>query len=462
MWTRQSLGRYSGPMTVGSKAGEAVGAVLNGQWKLVRLVGEGGLAGVYEADGLQGQGKRAIKLLHPHFRSEQVIMERFYAEAQACFSLRHPHIAAVESYAYAEDGSPYIVMELLVGISIEDFLLQQQPMTPEQASPILYGMLQALAVAHARGIVHRDLKPANLFLVPDESGQYAVKVLDFGIAKVMDLAGGMGSKTRTGAILGTPGYMSPEQVKNAKGVDSRADLWAAGVVLYELLSGEHPFGMADQLARMVAVLRDPPKPIGQISPELAYWEPFFAKAIARDAAERFQSAEEMAERLRQVAQGTPARFVPEGLQTVALPMMPDLLRQHGGVLQPQGVVSPAAAQAAAPAPVTHPSPAAPASTYTAGQPSVVNPPVAAPPTAPGSAPAVVPMAPPAGAYPGGSTQVSEARPPGIPTLASDIPAVHIVDAADPESAALVWWGVVLVGAACFAAGVLLGYVIGAG
>src|SRR5262245_32869116 len=213
-------------MAVAPTAGDAVGAILNGQWKLLRLIGEGGLAAVYEAEGLSGQGRRAIKLLHPHFRSQPQIMERFYAEAQACFTLRHPHIAVVESYAYAEDGSPYIVMELLHGMSLEAFLAKKQPMPPEQASPIVFGILQALGAAHARGIVHRDLKPANLFLVPDAQGQFTVKVLDFGIAKVMDVAGGMGSKTRTGAVLGTPGYMSPEQVKNAKAVDTRSDLWA--------------------------------------------------------------------------------------------------------------------------------------------------------------------------------------------------------------------------------------------
>jgi serine/threonine-protein kinase len=108
--------------------GEAVGAVLNRQWRLTRLIGEGGLAAVYEADGLQRQGKRAIKMLHPQFHSMPGIVERFYVEGKTCFSLRHPHIASVESYAYAEDGSPYLVMELLRGMSLEEFLARGQPM----------------------------------------------------------------------------------------------------------------------------------------------------------------------------------------------------------------------------------------------------------------------------------------------------------------------------------------------
>ena len=177
------------------QAGEAGGAIINGQWKLIRLIGEGGLAAVYEAHGQQGQGERAIKMLHPQFIGNRNIVERFHAEAKACFSLRHPHIAVVEAYAYAEDGSPYLVIELLKGASLQAFLSRKQPMAASMAAPIIYGVLQALSVAHGRGIVHRDLKPANLFLVP-QNNEYTVKVLDFGVAKVMDVAGGMGSKTR--------------------------------------------------------------------------------------------------------------------------------------------------------------------------------------------------------------------------------------------------------------------------
>jgi serine/threonine-protein kinase len=417
-------------MAVAPSAGDAVGAILNGQWKLVRLIGEGGLAAVYEAEGAKEPGRKAIKLLHPHFRSQPQIMERFYAEAQACFTLRHPHIAVVESYAYAEDGSPYIVMELLQGMSLETFLAKKQPMPPEQAAPIVFGILQALGAAHARGIVHRDLKPANLFLVPDASGQFTVKVLDFGIAKVMDVAGGMGSKTRTGAVLGTPGYMSPEQVKNAKAVDARSDLWAVAVVFYEMLTCQHPYGQTDQLARMVAVLRDPPMPLTRVAPQLAAWEAFFHRALERDPERRFQSAEEMAEKVRELSQGTSARITP-GVQTVALPML------H------VRTVGPTSAMAAAP----------PASVQ------AQSPTTAAMPLYTPSRSAAPVQAPPAGAIPGTTTQVSDERPAGIPTLHSDMPPVHVIDAAEPEPLSLVWWGVALVGIGCFALGLMVGYLL---
>ncbi len=411
--------------------GEAVGAVLNGQWRLIRLIGEGGLAAVYEADGLHGQGKRAIKLLHPQFQSQPEIVERFYAEAQACFSLRHPHIAKVEAYAYAEDGSPYIVMELLLGMGLDDYLHKHPPLAAEQAAPILYGVLQALSVAHAGGIVHRDLKPANLFLVSTGAGEQTVKVLDFGIAKVMDLAGGMGSKTRTGAILGTPGYMSPEQVKNSKAVDARTDLWAAGVVLYEMLCHQHPFGEADQLSRMVAVLRDPPTPISKHAPALAFWDPFFERALAREADKRFQSAEEMAEQLRQVVQGVAGRFVPDGMQTVAIPLLPDMRADL-----------PASPPGAIPAEPTAPAPH--------GVPYHLGP-----------QPVVVPAPPAGSAYGGASkTVLSADKPAGTPTIASNPPNINVIMAAPERPVQWVWWAVLLVAFGCFASGLLMGYWLG--
>ena len=419
-------------------ADEAVGAILNGKWKLVRVVGEGGVAAVYEADGLQGQGKRAIKLLHRHFQSQPSIVERFYKEAKACFSLRHPHVASVEAYAYAEDGSPYLVMELLHGMSLHDYLLKKQPMSAEQAAPILYGILQALSVAHARGIIHRELKPENLFLVSDDKGEFVVKVLDFGIAKVMDLAGGMGTKTRTGAVLGTPGYMSPEQVRNAKAVDARSDLWAAGVVFYEMLACEHPYTATDQLSRMIAVLKDPHKPISEVNPALANWDPFFVSALARDPAERPQSAQEMAEQLRVLSQGTPARFVPDGMQTVAIPLMPHMLLH--------AISTPSAEPAGSAEISTGPgTPQGAVGQVAVGQVAVGQPAV-------GQAPMVGELRP-------SGTQISADKPDGTPTLVGHTPHVRIETASGPEAMRIVWWGAALIGVAGFAAGFVLGYLL---
>jgi serine/threonine-protein kinase len=166
-----------------------------------------------------------------------------------------------------------------------------------QAVPILQGILAGLAAAHAQGIVHRDLKPDNVFLTRSTDGTFVVKVLDFGIAKVMDAAGGMGSRTRTGMLLGTPAYMSPEQIKNARDVDQRADLWSAGVMFYEMLTGRVAFPAPTEYARLAAVLASEPEPLERIDASLAVLAPFLAIALRKNREERFPSALEMARAL---------------------------------------------------------------------------------------------------------------------------------------------------------------------
>lgn len=271
-----------------------VGAVLNGKWKLTKRLGEGGMGAVFAAEGTGGEGRRAIKILHPEYVNEPVILQRFFAEAYAAQQLQHPNVARVFEHAQAEDGSPYLVMELLEGIPLSEYVQPGQAIPVAQAAPIVYGVLQALMAAHTQSIVHRDLKPDNIFLVPDAAGRYTVKVLDFGIAKVMDAAGGMGSKTRTGMMLGTPGYMSPEQIKNAKAVDPRSDLWSVGVMFYEMLTGAEAFEAPTDFAKLTAVLTKEPKPISQVAPNLVGWQDFFNRAMAREPDGRFGSADDMA------------------------------------------------------------------------------------------------------------------------------------------------------------------------
>ncbi|MCC6521932.1 MAG: protein kinase [Polyangiaceae bacterium] len=493
-------------MSAGS--GDAVGAVLNGTWRLRSLIGEGGLAAVYEAEGLQGQGLRAIKLLHLQFQSSPAVVDRFYNEAKAVYALRHPHIAGVEAYAYAEDGSPYIVMELLRGMSVEEFLARHQPMPLPQAITAMRGVLSALGAAHAHNIVHRDLKPANLFLVqrgPDEPP--FAKVLDFGIAKVIDLAGGMGSKTRTGALLGTPGYMSPEQVRDSKAVDARTDLWSAAVVFYELLTCQHPFGSADHLARMVAVLKDKPRPIAEVAPEHAPLQPFFDRGLARDPAQRFQSADEMDAALRAFERpsilppGT-RRVVP---RTEAFELVPERIVSPAGgtpavVPAAEPAVGARVAAAAAPqlpGPVPRavsitPAPSAQTPAALAHGGAAAGPTSGAQPLplgAPAAGPAVpavgwerpsdlpaadvgarfspVPLphgghgssfAPVAGSARPGVTQVSGERPDGAPVYSSSTPQVQVVSASD-ATPRVAWWVALLVGLGCLALGVLIGYVL---
>jgi eukaryotic-like serine/threonine-protein kinase len=277
-----------------------VGAVLNQRWRLTRVIGFGGLAVVYEAIGVQGEGTYAMKLLRPEFCGEPSIVERFVNEAAASARVVHPGIARVFEAQRAEDGTPYLVMELLEGQPLSA-RMNRGRMPVEQAAPIAHGILMALAAAHGAGVVHRDLKPDNVFLVRDVSGQVNVKVLDFGIARVVDAAGGLGRKTRTGMVLGTPGYMSPEQIKNSKDADHRSDLWAVGLLYYEMLTGVPAFPAENDFAKVTAALFSEPTSIQQVAPQYAHWAGFFQRAIAREPAARFQSATEMAQALWAVA-----------------------------------------------------------------------------------------------------------------------------------------------------------------
>jgi eukaryotic-like serine/threonine-protein kinase len=280
-----------------------VGAVLSRRWRLVQRLGAGGMGEVYAADPVDGGARVAVKILRPEYLAEPNVLSRFLEEASTCMRLVHPNIVRMMECASAEDGSPYLVMELLEGVPLGAYTANGGRVPIAQAVPILQGILAGLAAAHARGIVHRDLKPDNVFLTrarapgggPD--GTFVVKVLDFGIAKVMDAAGGMGSRTRTGMLLGTPAYMSPEQIKNARDVDQRADLWSAGVMFYEMLTGREAFPAPTEYARLAAVLAVEPEPLVHVDASLAPLGPFVARALQKNRDERFPSALEMAHTL---------------------------------------------------------------------------------------------------------------------------------------------------------------------
>ncbi|MEZ4375344.1 MAG: serine/threonine-protein kinase [Polyangiaceae bacterium] len=285
---------------------ELVGAVLNRTWKLVRVIGQGGLGIVYEAHHQSSTGAWAVKLLQHEFVEEETTVARFLAEAEAAKRMDHPGIVRVFEAQRAEDGTPYLVMELLSGQSLQS--LMTGPMAPRRAVAICSQLLDALDAVHRVGVIHRDVKPDNVFVLNSPDGEH-VKLLDLGLARVMDAAGGMSRKTKTGMMLGTPGYMSPEQIKNVKESDLRSDLWAVGVILYELLSGRQAFGAPTEFARMTAALTEPIVPLGTRAPELAVWDGFFERALAKEPIERFQTATEMLAALRAVPLG-PTSVVP--------------------------------------------------------------------------------------------------------------------------------------------------------
>jgi serine/threonine-protein kinase len=185
-------------------------------------------------------------------------------------------------------------MELLDGQPLASLMKTHGKLPPAQSAQILQGILSGLGAAHTHGVVHRDLKPDNVFVGS------VIKLLDFGIAKVMDAAGGMGNPTKTGMLLGTPAYMSPEQIKNAKDVDPRTDLWAAGVIFYEMITGRQAFPAPTEFARLAAVLGTQPDPVVSVDPTLSPWAPFVERAMAKDRNHRFQSAQEMSAALASI------------------------------------------------------------------------------------------------------------------------------------------------------------------
>jgi serine/threonine-protein kinase len=227
-----------------------------------------------------------------------------------------------------------------------------------QAGIILQGILAGLGAAHAQAIVHRDLKPENVFLAREPNGAFTAKILDFGIAKVMDAAGGMGNKTRTGVLLGTPAYMSPEQIKNAKDVDARADLWSAGVMLYEMLTGRVAFPAPTEYARLAAVLNTTPPPLETVDPQLSRLSAFVQLSMQKDRTQRFQTGLEMARALS-AALGVDATAPPGGLPLSRLPDVPSMfapVRPSAPAFASNPALTMAAAGAAPMPPLSQPPP----------------------------------------------------------------------------------------------------------
>ncbi len=227
-----------------SERAPRAGAIIGGKYQLVLRLGAGGMGVVWAASELDGGRRVAIKFLKDLDPVDQAdAVERLLREARAAASVRHPNVVEIYEVLALEGGAPAIVMELLTGESLRELLLRVKRLSLEQAAQYLLPVASAVAAAHARSIIHRDLKPDNIFLNQVAGGGSVVKVLDFGIAKVTRVDGETTTSlglTGTGELLGTPNYMSPEQIFGEVDVDQRADIWALGVILYECLTGAVP------------------------------------------------------------------------------------------------------------------------------------------------------------------------------------------------------------------------------
>ena len=274
-----------------------VGAVLGGKYRLEALLGRGGMGAVYRATQLQLDREVAVKVMRGDMLSDPSAVARFQREARAVARLRHPHIVAVHDFGVEPATGAYLVMEHLEGRSLRNELRARAPLPPVEAVRLIGEILAAVREAHARGVVHRDLKPENV-LLERTSGAPRAKVLDFGLAKLQEPIGSQQSTiTRSGEVLGTPLYMSPEQYLGEE-ADERSDVYALGCVLFEMLAGRPPFVAKAIGALVYKHLGELPAPPGRIVPGVpAALDRIVLRALAKEPGERFQTADDFARAL---------------------------------------------------------------------------------------------------------------------------------------------------------------------
>lgn len=366
-----------------------VGRVLGGRYKLLRPVGQGSQAAVWVAEHLALRTHCAVKLLDPALAQDATALDRFRREATAASQLRSPHVVQVLDHGI-DEGQPFMVLELLEGEDLFDRLAQRGTLTLAETAKILSHVGRALTKAHAAGIIHRDLKPENIFLVNNDDDDI-IKVLDFGVAKIIrDDASRMSlDRTRIGALIGTPHYMAPEQVRGAKDISPRIDLWSMGVIAYQCLTGTLPFDSAsigDLLVKITLADAVPPSQLAPgLPPSIDAW---FAHSCAIDPTARFTSAREQSDAFAYAAglvttPASPSIPAPKPEATKPRPVMMtgleiDFNAASGGAPQPGVPLTPAPASTpATPVASARPRPPAvtslslPANTPMPSEPSLV-------------------------------------------------------------------------------------------
>jgi serine/threonine-protein kinase len=282
------------------------GQILAGKYRVLRVIGVGGMGQVFLARHDLLEQKVAIKVLHGEFAGEGEHLERFMREAKACAKLQSEHAIRVMDVGKFEDGSPYLVMECLDGRDLDQLVGEQGPLPSTDAVDYILEALDAIAEAHALSIIHRDLKPSNLFLANRVDGSTTIKVLDFGISKQLT-APDKHKLTGAHLAMGTPAYMAPEQLKNARDVDARADIWSLGVVLFEILTGTLPFAGDSPTEFLANILTEPPASLharrGDAPPGL---EEVIGLCLRRKPDDRYATVAELAEALAPFGSGRTA------------------------------------------------------------------------------------------------------------------------------------------------------------
>jgi eukaryotic-like serine/threonine-protein kinase len=277
-----------------------IGSVVDDKYRIESLLGAGGMGFVFAAQHIQLGHRVALKVLHSSSLSNHEVTERFLREGRALARLQGEHIARVSDVGTLPTGEPYMVMEFLEGNDLSRELTTRGPLPIVEAVGYIAQACEALAEAHVRGIVHRDLKPANLFLAQKVDGDLSLKVLDFGISKITDgpqegVSIEADNITITSTIVGTPKYMSPEQIQNSRSVDSRTDIWGLGTILYELVTQKRPFAAESLALVCVKILHDeipPPSSVrADVPPGI---DAIVARCLKKDPNERYANVAELA------------------------------------------------------------------------------------------------------------------------------------------------------------------------
>src|SRR5579859_298094 len=246
----------------------ARGDVVDGKYRVERVLGSGGMGVVIAAHHLGLDQRVAIKLLLPEALEDPEAATRFEREARAAAKIKSEHIARVTDVSTMEDGSPYMVMEYLEGEDLADRLKREPKLPIRDAVELVLQTCEVLAEAHGLGIIHRDLKPHNLYCIGAADGGASIKVLDFGISKITGTQTSHTTLTKTSALMGSPSYMSPEQIQSPRRVDNRTDIWALGVVLYEMLAGRPPFEGESVPEICLRVTKRSPPPLRLLRPDV--------------------------------------------------------------------------------------------------------------------------------------------------------------------------------------------------
>jgi eukaryotic-like serine/threonine-protein kinase len=282
------------PQGSGEKAGDPqIGVVLGRTYKIVRVLGQGGMARLYEAEHLRVDARFAVKIIHDELAREPSLLARFEREAHAAGRIRSEHVVRIVDVLRTQDERPCIVTELLEGEDLQARLDRVGKLSVAEAIPIVRQLCRGVAAAHAVGVVHRDLKPSNVFLCQRE-GTPLVKVFDFGVAKVDDDE----KLTRTGVVMGTTTYMAPEQARRAADAGPLADVYSIGAILYHMLAGQPPYGSLPAVSRFALLLSEEPDRPRSIEPSIPGGvEAVIQHAMARDTGSRIASARELARQL---------------------------------------------------------------------------------------------------------------------------------------------------------------------